>query len=290
MKFSSFPFSAFLVAACAQSVTDAYAYNTGSGGNFCRPPRDNWASSARAKIYRERLESVNNAFQELHREMNDAQNTKEDTTKGWKKMMNPFMGDFKEVDSETAKKWVDKAFEFASEFNQEFSNTPQERETNDEFIRKSREWIKQLYNVDGQESKGASESSYSMETADSSQTASTNDETRMPPYGPKEPRIETPYSENRSNEEMFQVAVDLPGVEKANIDISLEQDFLVIEAKRLPKNVGQQERKYIKKFAIIEDEIEVEKIEAALTDGVLVVSLPKKKREEKEPKRKINLE
>merc|ERR1712238_293106 len=86
---------------------------------------------------------------------------------------------------------------------------------------------------------------------------------------------ETANSENRSNEEMFQVAVDLPGVDRTDVNVTLDGDFLVIEATRNPGSGRQTMRRYIKRIAVVENEVDIDKMKASLNNGVLVVSAPK---------------
>merc|ERR1712183_887919 len=98
----------------------------------------------------------------------------------------------------------------------------------------------------------------------------------------------TPNSQNRSNDEVFQVAVDLPGVERSKIDVVFEEDFLTIAAMRELDPDGKPKRSYQKRFALEEDEVDMDKIDATLKNGVLVVPVPKKETKTK-PKRQITI-
>mmetsp|Transcript_13852 Transcript_13852/g.24070 ORF Transcript_13852/g.24070 Transcript_13852/m.24070 type:complete len:286 (-) Transcript_13852:3060-3917(-) len=284
MKFSTIPLTALLASSGAfLATTEAYVYGTGGrpGWNSCRPPssQDTFASSPRAEVYRQRQERVNQAFRDLQREINASEQKNRNGQFDWM-----VMGPSGEVDKEAVKKWVDKAFDLASEFNQDFSKTPQERETNDEFLQKSREWIGRMYTSTDLDVEGIENGPPS--------SANQKDEQDLPTQKAQEKgtQTETPYSENRSDENIFQVVVDLPGVERGDVDLTLEKDYLVVEAERRANEEGQQGRSYLKKIALIEDEIEVDQIEAKLTNGVLVVSAPKKKKaDDSETKRKIPL-
>merc|ERR1712224_920681 len=100
--------------------------------------------------------------------------------------------------------------------------------------------------------------------------------------GENKPTVITvnPYAEYTGDHETFRGAVDLPGVQKDSIDVTVEDDsgLLVVEATR---SVGNKERKYLKKIDFGFDEVDAEKMEASYDNGVLVVSAPKKKEEEK---------
>merc|ERR1712107_691624 len=98
----------------------------------------------------------------------------------------------------------------------------------------------------------------------------------------------TPHSENRSNDEVFRVALDLPGVERSNIDVTFQDDFLTVVATRNPDRDGKPKRIYKTRLALVEDDVDMDRIDAALSDGVLVVTVPKRKIETK-PKRQITI-
>jgi HSP20 family protein len=293
------------------ATSDAYMYSSGPGN--CRPPSssfrnsDAFSSSPRSNRFRQRQQQrVDQAFRDLQNEMNDARRRQQrrrgnnPTTSGQFDfmMMDPFSVNFQEVDKEAVKKWVDKAFDLASEFNQVFSKSPQEREQYDEFLQKSREWVENMYQTTHESMDEAQEpiSDYGTpatledknevraDTAAAENTVASQDQAQPSSQAPEEPEMITPYSENRSDDKMFQVAVDLPGVEREDVDLTLEKDFLVVQAERRPsvEEASQVTRTYLKKFAVLEDEIEVEKIAASLANGVLTVTAPKKKPEEKE--------
>jgi HSP20 family protein len=298
MKLEALPMSIVLVVVALPCNSEAYnVYST--GGSSCRPRssfsnRDSFSGSRRfSRGTRGGRDRVEEAFRQLENEMSGGRKTDQFDFM----MMDPTFLNFQEVDQEAVKKWVNKAFELASEFNQDFSQTDQERKTNDEFLKKSREWVEKMYTppprVDEKEAYTASPAAEAPEGTPGKEDPSQASENRESnePQQPQEPEIITPYSENRSDKNTFMVAVDLPGVERSDVDLTLDNDFLVIEAKRRLEEEGESSnsRKYVKKFAVIEDAIEVDQISAALDRGVLTVSAPKKKREEKESKIKIPL-
>merc|ERR1719158_398411 len=117
------------------------------------------------------------------------------------------------------------------------------------------------------------------------------------------PVTETPKMENASDEDTFRIAVDLPGVEKVDVDVTVEDEFLIVKGtrrrrRRLFPGVDDEEpnegpakvtRKYSKKIAFVESEVDMDQMEATFENGVLVVSAPKKKEDPppEEPKRRI---
>ena len=238
---------------------------------------------------------------------------------------------YQEVDKDQMKKWIGKAFNLASEWNDDFAPSDRDREANKEFLEKSKEWVDRLYeaqeDIDEERSTDKDPASSQQQNKDSSNPETTNewyDMAKRPDStvgkesgnpgtleGTEESppvltKPETPYSENRSDDMMFQVAVDLPGVEREDIDISFKDDFLTIVAERRPsleydegegeeegrqRRVGQG-RKFMKRFVLVEGEVDIDQIDASLKNGILVVSAPKKAKveeEEDEAPRKINI-
>ena len=291
MKFEAVPVATFLAAVSFPFETQAYnMYSTGPRRNNCRPPssfrRDSFSGSPRFSRGPRagRRDRVEEAFRQLENEMNGGPRRGRKSGQFDFMMMDPTTLNFEEVDKEAVKKWVNKAFELASEFNQDFSRSDEERQTNDEFLQKSREWVENMYTPPTTTDEEAVDTSSQSTQADEEtvDTATPKNQDPNEPEKQPEPEVVTPYSENRSDDDMFMVAVDLPGVERADVDLTLENDFLVVEAERRFEDEGDSSipRKYVKKFAVFEDEIEVEEISAALENGVLTISAPKKKREE----------
>lgn len=311
----------FVAASLAMKV-DAYNMYGGSarfsptsaiGGRFSSSrgrcdPSSNFANSARAERYRQRQQRVDEAFRGLQKELNESFNGNQ-RRPGGNASLSPsspssseiFMigippGSYQEVEKEAVKKWVDKAFNLASEWNDDFAPSDQDREANKEFIEKSKDWIDRLYTVQEEVSEAATEQKKQGSDPETTEEwykmAKEKDENKYPKdtFKSNLENPETPHSENLSNDEIFQVAVDLPGVERQDIDISFQGDYLTITAERRPNEVGQPGgRKFTKKFVLIEDEVEVDQINATLKNGILLVSAPKKTKVEKEeePSRKI---
>ena len=169
----------------------------------------------------------------------------------------------------------------ASEFNNDFTATLKERDTTNEFIQKSCDWVGRVYKDKDQENKATNDGQDSSSKQNIFLIPSkitSNNRDNLPTPTPDKQRVfptETANSENRSNEEMFQVAVDLPGVVRAAVDITIDGDFLVIEATRHPGSNRQTTRKYIKRIAVVENEVDIDKMKASLNNGVLIVSAPK---------------
>jgi len=81
------------------------------------------------------------------------------------------------------------------------------------------------------------------------------------------------------NDDTFRFDLELPGVKKADLKVSLKDDTLSIHAHR---KVGSSSSVLKRRFTV-PDEIEIEKVSAYLMDGILTVLAPKKEPATAEP-------
>ena len=80
----------------------------------------------------------------------------------------------------------------------------------------------------------------------------------------------------------YYVVAELPGIEKGDIDIQLENAVLSIHAKRT-ETQGDNERSYeLRRTVTVGDDVDADKVGAKLENGLLRVTLPKK--EARKPK------
>lgn len=80
------------------------------------------------------------------------------------------------------------------------------------------------------------------------------------------------YDDGQDN---YQVVAELPGVDKKDVDIQLENAVLTITAKRKVKQGDQEQTAQFSRTLTISDDIDPDKVSAKLEDGVLHVTLPK---------------
>jgi HSP20 family protein len=242
---------------------------------------------------------VNRAFRELEEELGDLRQTKDDEIFDWMAAMTAATMDggqakdiFETIDKKTAKKWIEKAFDLAFEFNQDFTDVQGERDATEEILRKSRDWVAGLYEEEAKETEQQTTADHDesdrWSSTDQSDTSPVSPErdSEEPEKKPTEIASETPDSENRSNDKVFEVSVDLPGVDRTDVDISVEEDYLLVRAERKTGSDGEKYRMYTKEVPFPENEVDVDKLEASFKNGVLVVSAPKLE-SRKDKKRKI---
>ena len=92
-----------------------------------------------------------------------------------------------------------------------------------------------------------------------------------------------PFVNIHENDNEFVLTADIPGVTKENLEIKLEEKYLTIigkvelqdESKKKYLLREKQAGNFLRRFKI-SDSIEVDKIDAKLENGQLVISLPKK--------------
>ncbi len=102
-----------------------------------------------------------------------------------------------------------------------------------------------------------------------------------------------PAVNTRDEDDAYYVEVDLPGVDKKDIEITTEDNILTISGERkLKKEMKEDDYyrvessygKFSRSFALPE-KVDVNKIEAKNENGVLEIVIPKVKEEEKKPKK-----
>ena len=91
-----------------------------------------------------------------------------------------------------------------------------------------------------------------------------------------------PAADIYETEKDFTIAVDLPGIERAALEINLDDDKLVIRGERAAEEAEGQRRterphgRFLRKFGVPAS-VDQKGISAEYKDGVLSVRLPKRK-------------
>lgn len=299
-----FLLSQLLVLGLGTSGVDGYVYNSGplprhngtpktrgqknsNCGNF-----ENFESSPRN---RNRQDLVNEAFRELRDELRDF-NRETTRTKGQFDWIAALEQDpFASIDKKTAKKWIEKAFDFAFEFNEDFSTVPGEKDSTEEFLKKSREWVARMYEEDADDTEDDTEAGTTKDDTGGSPSPSNHSKSPISVETESEERENTPDPpqkknsdeilseeylnvENLSTEAVFAVSFDLPGVDKSDVDVTVDGKVLLVRAQRKTGYDGSVVRLYKATKAMREEEIDLNKVEASLKNGVLIISAPKKQR------------
>ena len=94
----------------------------------------------------------------------------------------------------------------------------------------------------------------------------------------------------REQKDKYIIDVDLPGFEKENINVSLENGYLNIHAKVLKKDEDKKEEKFVhreryfgecSRSFYVGDELEENDIHAEFKNGILKLEIPKKEETKK---------
>jgi HSP20 family protein len=94
-----------------------------------------------------------------------------------------------------------------------------------------------------------------------------------------------PAVNTREGKEAYHIDIDLPGIKKEDVEISVDKNILTISGKREVKNEVKEddyyrvESKYgtFKRSFTLPEKVDVENIRAASEDGVLEIIIPKLK-------------
>lgn len=110
-------------------------------------------------------------------------------------------------------------------------------------------------------------------------------------YGVKERAMQTDVKET---DDGYLLKVDMPGFEKSDISLSLDNGYLTVEAKREEKEEDKgyirRERNFTcKRSYYVGEAVTEEDVKAKYNNGTLELSVPKKDRKEL-PKKNIEIE
>jgi HSP20 family protein len=91
----------------------------------------------------------------------------------------------------------------------------------------------------------------------------------------------TPAADVYNRETEYVIAVDLPGIDRESLDISLDENRLWIRGNRVIEHEAQQriERPhgtFLRRFGPLPSTVDQDEVKAVYKDGVLHVTLPKR--------------
>ncbi len=78
------------------------------------------------------------------------------------------------------------------------------------------------------------------------------------------------------SKESFHVEIDLPGVKKEDLKVTLEDSTVFVEAKRsITSKTGTKEETFTRSFKVNKNEYNLSLLGAGITDGMLRISVPR---------------
>jgi HSP20 family molecular chaperone IbpA len=110
-------------------------------------------------------------------------------------------------------------------------------------------------------------------------------ETHQPANRSEATAVVVPRADVIEREDSFVVLADVPGVDEQNVDIQVERNMLTIHAKATPPSVDglrlvyqeYEATDYERQFTL-SDEVDTNRIEATVKNGVLQIKLAKAER------------
>lgn len=217
-----------------------FATQCGPGGGRRCGPQQNRNQRGR---------QVDRAFEELTNELNrDRYRYRRRQGRRGPVGMNPnFRMDEESIRQQ--QEWVNKAFGLASEVAKGLASSPKDIKESNEALRQQQEWVNSIFGFAQDIASGESPTFVRSQIL-------------------------------RDDNEMYQVALDLPGVKRSDVDITVEGDELKILSIRGKREIGNVEdgvshcKKFSKSFAI-DSTSDLDNISAMLDNGVLLVTVPK---------------
>ena len=122
------------------------------------------------------------------------------------------------------------------------------------------------------------------------------DEMFNDPFFTRKPEVKLMKTDIREKDNAYLVDIDLPGYEKGDIKISVEDGYLTVSAKKESNDEEKDDKgNFIRRerysgecsrsFYVGED-IEAEDVKASFKNGILTLDIPKKDEEKKLPEKK----
>ena len=102
----------------------------------------------------------------------------------------------------------------------------------------------------------------------------------------------------KEHDDSYELMVELPGFDKDNIDMSIEEGYLTIEANTNSSKDEEEKGKYVRRERYsgtfsrsfyVGDDVTEDDIKASFKNGVLDVNIPKKETEKKSEKKYIEI-
>lgn len=109
------------------------------------------------------------------------------------------------------------------------------------------------------------------------------------------PVIKNMKTDIREKDDKYLLDIDLPGFDKGDIKISVEDGYLTVSAKKESSSEEKKDGNFIRKERYsgecsrsfyIGDEIETEDVKASFKNGILTLDIPKKEKAKEIPEKK----
>lgn len=175
-----------------------------------------------------------------------------------------------------SKEWVDRSFGLFSELNRDVGASEDEVKRNEEALQKQQKWVKRVIDLAAEFSRDvASTAQEDSSGRQDVKAPASGDDGAPPPHSIKD------------GETAFQVAMELPGVKIADIDIRFDEETKAVVISGQRQSIGSDRSKEFSKSFELDETIDTDKITATLSNGILLVAAPKKAKTDAEKAWKI---
>lgn len=115
------------------------------------------------------------------------------------------------------------------------------------------------------------------------------------PFFNRKPEIKNMKTDIIEKDDKYELDIDLPGFDKKDIKISVEDGYLTVSAKKEETNEEKKDGSIIRKERFsgecsrsfyIGDEIKAEDVKASFKNGILSLDIPKKEEQKEIPEKK----
>ena len=212
-------------------------------------------------LYAQAPRDIDDAFENLKKELDDSREATVD-----------------EVGTKS-KQWVNRYFDFFAGINRDMMTSEEEAEHNERELRKQRELANKL--IDFAVELGQDLSSLDL---DGIKSPNRKNDIRSNPAKPSPPgqgAFFEPLYSIKDGTSVFQVNLELPGVDVEDINIELgkeEEDVLIICGKR--RSLSSEDALQFSKRFGLPSNVDKERITANLEKGILTVNVPKHEKNE----------
>ena len=97
-------------------------------------------------------------------------------------------------------------------------------------------------------------------------------------FEPQNGSHKTPATDIHEDEQNYYITMEVPGIQKDDIDLNLENSVLTLSAETQDETEGRKRSFSFTKSVTVPDDTEAENIKAKLEHGVLTINLPKGKK------------
>jgi HSP20 family molecular chaperone IbpA len=174
-----------------------------------------------------------------------------------------------EPSTEQVKQVVGRTFRFFQTLNREASSSTTERSRNEEILGKLQKWIERTIEFSDELSKDFPDQEGPGATAVS--TTNNDDSAESVPLGVNANAAAESTFESRTTADAFEVQLDVPGVELADLDIRLDETLKIVTV------LGQRGGRSFSRGVDLDAEADIQLLSATLKNGVLTLRAPKVK-------------